>query len=74
MTPLHGDEEELIEWKGLKILTPNRLLTRLPMLLAQVKAGNISYKLKKESTQVLYILYQHNKITKKIYNNLIMFL
>ena len=35
------------------------------MLLAQVKAGNISYKLKKESTQVLYILYQHNKITKK---------
>ena len=61
MTPLHGDEEEL---KGLKILTPNRLLTRLPILLAQVKPGNISYKLKKESTQMLYILFQHNKITK----------
>ena len=31
---------------GLKILTPNKLLTRLPISLAQVKAGNSSYKLK----------------------------
>ena len=74
MTPLHGDEEELKEWKGLKMLTPTRSLTRLPMLLVQVKAGNISYKLKKESTQILYISFQHNKITKKNYNNLIMLL
>ena len=33
---------------GLKILTPNKLLTRLPILLAQVKAGNKSYKLRNE--------------------------
>ena len=36
------------EGKGLKILTPNKLLTRLPILLAQIKAGSNSYKLKNE--------------------------
>ena len=56
---------------GRKILTPNKLLTRLPILLAQIKAGNNSYKLKNEIGQILYLLYQHNKITKKVYNNLI---
>ena len=43
MPPL-GDEEEVNEGKGLKILTRNKLLTRLPILLAQIKAGNNSYK------------------------------
>ena len=33
MPPLKGDEE-VKEGKGLKILTPNKLLTRLPVLLA----------------------------------------
>ena len=33
---------------GLKILAPNKLLTRLWILLAQIKAGNNSYKLKTE--------------------------
>ena len=51
---------------GLKILTPNKLLTRFPILLAQLKAGNNSYKLKNEITQILYLLYQHNKITQKV--------
>ena len=45
MPPLEGDEE-VKEGKGLKILTPNKLLTRLPILLAQIKAGNNSYRLK----------------------------
>ena len=36
--PLEGDEE-VKEGKGLKNLTPNKLLTRLPILLAQIKAG-----------------------------------
>ena len=45
MPPLEGDEE-VKEGKGLKILTPNKLLPRLPILLAQIKAGNNSYKLK----------------------------
>ena len=33
--------------KGLKILTPNQMLSRLPITLAQLKAGNNSEKLKK---------------------------
>ena len=45
MAPLEGDGE-LKEGKGLKILTSNKLLTRFPILLAQIKAGNNSYKLK----------------------------
>ena len=36
MPPLEGDEEEVKEGKGLKILTPNKPLTRLPILLAQI--------------------------------------
>ena len=35
------------------------------------KAGNNSYKIKNEIRQILYLSYQHNKITKKVYNNLI---
>ena len=44
MPPLKGDEEEVKEGKGLKILTPDKLLTKLPTLLAQIKAGNNSNK------------------------------
>ena len=43
-TELPRDEEEVKEEKGLKILTSNKLLTRLPILLAKIKAGNNSYK------------------------------
>ena len=68
--PLEGDEE-VKERKELKFLTPNKLFTRLPVLLAKIKAGNNSYKLKDEIRQILYLLYQHNKITKKVCNNLI---
>ena len=68
---LEGDEEEVKEGKVLKSLTRNKLLTRLPILLAQIKTRNKSYKLKNEIKQILYILYQHNKITKKVYSNLI---
>ena len=70
MPPLESDEE-VKEGEGLKILTPNKLLTRLPVLVAQIKVGNYLYKLKNEIRQTLYLLYQHNKITKKLYNNLI---
>ena len=70
MPLLEGDEEEINEGEGLKILTPNKLLTRLPALFIPIKAGNSSYKLKIEIKRILYRLYQHNKITKKVYNNL----
>ena len=63
MPPLEGDEEEVKEKKELKTLTPKKLLTKLLILLAQVKTGSNSYKLKNEIRQILYLLYQHNKIT-----------
>ena len=71
MPPLEGDEKEVRERKWTKILTPNKLLTRLPALLAQIKAGNSLYKLKKEIRQIMYLHYQQNKTTKNLYNNLI---
>ena len=40
MPPVEGDER--VKWKGLKILTINKLLTRLTILLAQIKARNNS--------------------------------
>ena len=42
----------------LKILTPNQMLSRLPITLAQLKAGNNSEKLKNEIRQLLYSLYR----------------
>ena len=56
MPPLEGDEEEVKEGKGLRILTPNKLLTQLPILLAQIKAGNSSYKLKNEMKYYIYFI------------------
>ena len=53
------------------MLTPNKLLTRLSILIAQIKAGNNSNKLKSDIRQILYLLYYPNKITKIAYNNLI---
>ena len=44
--------------QGLQILTPNQMLSRLPISLAQLKAGNNSEKLKKEIRQLLYFLYR----------------
>ena len=44
--------------QGLKILTPQKMLTRLPISLAQLKAGNNSQKLKNEIRQLLYLLYR----------------
>ena len=49
MPSLEDDEEELKEAKGLKIFTSSKLLTGLPVLLAQIKAGNSSYKLQEEN-------------------------
>ena len=44
------------EGRGLKILTPSQMLSRLPISLAQLKAGNNSEKLKNEIRQILYSL------------------
>ena len=55
----------------LKILTPNQILSRLPITLAQLKAGNSSEKLKNEIRQLLYSLYKSKKLTKQLYKSLI---
>ena len=56
---------------GLKILTPKQMLQRLPIALAQVKAGNNSENLLNEIRQIVYFLYQSKKIIKNVYNNII---
>ena len=54
---------------GIKIVAPHKLLTRTPVLLAQRKAGNNLQKLKTEIRQILYLLYQRNKIAETFYNH-----
>ena len=69
--------EEILEFnrqqhgQGLKILTPNQMLSRLPIYLAQLKAGNNSEKLKNEIVQLLYSLYKSKKLTRKLYKSLV---
>ena len=57
--------------QGIKILPPNQMLNRLPILLAQLNAGNNSEKLKNEIRQLLYPLYGSKKLTKSIYKSFI---
>ena len=59
------------EGQGIKILTPNRMLSRLRISLAQLKAGNNSENLKNEIRQLLHYLYRSKNMTKQVYNNLI---
>ena len=56
---------------GLKILTPNQMLKRLPIALAQINAGNNSESLLNEIRQIVYSLYRSKEITKKVYSNII---
>ena len=58
------------EGKGLKILTPQQMLSRLPISLAQLKAGNNSQKLKNEARQLVYSLYRSKKLSKTVYKHL----
>ena len=58
------------ERQGLKILTPNQMLSRLSIALAQLQEGNNSNKLKNEIRQLLYSLYCSENMTKQVYNNL----
>ena len=56
---------------SLKILTRNQVLSRIPISLAQLKAGNNWEKLENEIKQLLHSFYRSKKLTKTIYNNLI---
>ena len=57
--------------EGLKVLTNKQMLNRLPILLAEIQAGNNSNKLKNETRQILYSLYRSKALTKTVYNKLI---
>ena len=52
--------------QALQILTPNRMISRLPITLAELKAGNNSEKLKNEIRQILYSLYRSKKLKKQL--------
>ena len=60
--------KEIWQYQGLvlKILTPNQMLSRLPISLAQLKAANNSEKLKNEIREILYSLYRSKKLTKQL--------
>ena len=64
-------EKSDTEGKGLKILTADQMLNRLPISLVQLKVGNNSEKLKNEIRQILYSLYRSKKLTKQLYKSLI---
>ena len=59
------------EASGLKILTPNQVLGRIPISLAQLKAGNNSKKLKDKIRPILYSLYRSKKLTKNVYKSFV---
>ena len=65
------EEQNEQEGTGLKVLTPKQMLQRLPIALAQVKAGNNSESLLNKIRQIFYFLYQLKQITKKVYNSII---
>ena len=56
--------------QGLKLLTPQQMLGRLPISLAQLKPVNNSQKRKNEIRQLLYSLYRSKKLNKTIYKHL----
>ena len=56
---------------GLKILTSNQMLRRLPISLAQLKAGNNSEKRKNEIRQLLYSLYKSKELTRNVHKSLV---
>ena len=66
-----GNKEEPEIGKGLKIMTPRQMITRLPILLAHKQADNNSQKLNIEIRQIVYSLYRSKNLSKTIYNHLI---
>ena len=66
-----SDSDTSKKGEGLKILNNKQILNRLPILLAQIEAGNNSIKLKNEARQILHSLYRLKVLTKTVYNNLI---
>ena len=64
-----GDKPEI--GKGLKIMTPKQMITRLPILFPQKQAGNNSQKLNDEIRKIIYSSYRSQNLSKTVYNYLI---
>ena len=71
MSELGTDKSTEQEGQGLKVLTPQQMLSRLPISLAQLKAGNNSRKFNNEIRQLLYSLYRSKKLSKIIYKHFV---
>ena len=67
---LEFNEQNQLE-EGLKLLTPNQMLSRLPIIFAQLNAENNSEKPKNEIRQLLYSLCRSKKLTKPLYKSLV---
>ena len=61
----------ILQWCLKQKLKLEQILQRLPIALAQVKAGNNSESLWNEIRQIVYSLYQSKQMTKKVYNKII---
>ena len=74
MTDLENEESaerrRKHERQGLNILTPERIISRLPIYLAHIKAGNNPQKLKNDIRNLLYSLYRSKTLSKTICNSL----
>ena len=68
---LYETKQDETKGTGLKTLTSKLMLQRLPIALAQVKAGNNSESLLNEVRKAVYSFYQSKEITKKVYSNII---
>ena len=62
---------EVSDRTHLKILSPNQMPQRLPVVLAQVKSGKTFKNLLKEIHRIIHFLYRAKEIIRKIYNNMI---
>ena len=68
---LEAKKKAATKGEGLKILTPKQMIQRLPVALAQIKAGSNLEHLLNEIRQIFYSLHQSKEITKKVYNSTI---
>ena len=57
--------------RGLKALTPNQMLSRLQICLAQLNVANNSQKHKNEIRQLLHSLYRSKKLRKQLHKSFI---
>ena len=53
-----------------RVFSPEQMLQRLPIALAQLKAGGTSENLLNEIRRIIYYFYRENEVTEKVYNNI----